>query len=269
MKNLSITCMALVPLVFFGQTAKAAPVSLALTLTTDSGVTLFTSTVGGSVSAIVSFDVTGSVDVTLDDAIDDPLGTNDTTSISFDDAEIDFSDETLVFDLGILGSVDGEFIGLGINLLTSNGSIPLTTTLAADPFAYTFDPGGGSPTEFAVDEGLFVTSGSFGTVFVSNTLDFSNAPLGGTVDPVGQIGLVTQDLTLTGNTLVVDVLMSAPLTFSDSIVTEGQTIDLEFSAILIATGSYTTIVPEPSTVVLLGLAAAGLIPLWRRLRRSS
>jgi len=41
---------------------------------------------------------------------------------------------------------------------------------------------------------------------------------------------------------------------------------MDFSGVIVATGSYTTIVPEPSTAVLLGIAVVGLIPLWRRLR---
>jgi len=95
-----------------------------------------------------------------------------------------------------------------------------------------------------------------------------------TISPLGQIGLVTQDVTVTGDTIVVDVVVSAPLDFAfDILITPGLstvipefTIDFDFSGALVATGSYTTIIPEPSTLVLLGIAIAGMIPLWRRLR---
>ncbi len=268
MKKLSIMCMALAAVFSFGQTAKAAPVSLALTLTTDSGVTLFISTLGGAVSTVVPFVVVGTIDVTFDDAIDDPAGTNDTTSISFDGAAIDLSDESFALDLGFLGSLPGESTGLGINSFSSNGSIGLTTSVASDPFAYTFDPGGGSPTELAFDAGNLTFTPTLPAAHPPPiVIDFSTDPLAGNVDPVGQIGLVTQDLTLTGNTLVVDVLVSVPLSFVGVILTDPLVVDTDFNGVLIATGSYTTIVPEPSTVVLLGIAAAGLVPLWRRLRR--
>jgi len=268
MKKLSITCMALAAVFSFGQTAKAAPVSLALTLTTDSGVTLFISAIGGAISDVIPFDMSGTIDVTFDDAIDDPAGTNDTTSISFDDAAIDLSDEPLLLEFGFLGNVQGGFTGMGINTFSSNSPIPLTTSVASDPFEYTFDPGGGSPTELEIDEGLFtyIGTGALGVTHGSS-LGFSIDPAAQTFVPVGQIGLVTQDMTLTGNTLVVDVVVSAPLSFTGAILTDPLALDTDFSGVLIATGSYTTIVPEPSAVVLLGIAAAGLIPLWRRLRR--
>ncbi len=270
MKKLSITCLALAAMVVSSQTTKAAPVSLTLNLTTDTGVTLFVSTIGGTVSAIVPFNLTGSIDVTLDDAIDDLAGTNDTTSISLDDAAIDFSDAFVPdFMDEFIGQMDIGFSGLGINSLSSNGGIALTATNPTDPFESTFDPGGGSPTTLSIDEGAFLySSGGFIGVLGSGTIDFAIDPVGVTVPPVGQIGLVTQDVTVTGNTIVVDVVVSAPLDFAFGLLplTDVLFFDLEFSGALVATGSYTTIIPEPSTLVLLAIAIAGMIPLWRRLR---
>ncbi len=280
MKKLTITCLALVAMVASSQTTKAAPVSLTLNLTTDTNLNLFVTIFGGGRSANVPFNLIGSIDITLDDAIGNLAGTNDTASISLDDAAIDFSDESVsdfldeaVFSHGPIG-----FTGLGINSLSSNGGIALTTTSPTDPYAYTFDPGGGSPTALSIDEGAFsyMFSGPIGSLIGSGTIDFAMDPVGVTVSPVGQIGLVTQDVTVTGDTIVVDVVVSAPLDFAfDILITPGLStvepdgvfpFDLEFSGALVATGSYTTIIPEPSTLVLLGIAIAGMIPLWRRLR---
>jgi len=151
MKKLTITCMALAVIVASSQATKAAPVSLTLNLTTDTGLNLFVSTIGGAITVSVPFNLTGSIEVTLDDAIDDLAGTNDTTSISLDDAVIDLSDESFMTNLGFLGGAFMETSGWGINSLSSNGGIALTTTNPTDPYTYTFDPGGGSPTTLSID----------------------------------------------------------------------------------------------------------------------
>ncbi len=271
MKKLSLTCMALAAMVAFGQTAKAAPVSTQLTLTGASGVNLFISTLGGAVTADIPFDITGTIDITLEDQIDDGVSGTATTAIALDDAAIDLSDQSLNLSLGFLGGVEGEITGAGINQLSSNGNIPLTNTNPTDPFTYTFDPGGGSPTSITIDEGLFtyLGTGPVGGLLGSGTLDFASDPIAAELGPVGQIGLVTQDIgAQVGNTVTVDVVVSAPLTFADTLLTDPVTLDVDLSGALVATGFYTyVIIPEPSTLVLLGIAFVGLVPVWRRLRK--
>ncbi len=264
-------CFTLVIALVATNCSQAAPVSLQLTLTNDSSLELFIDTLSGLATSSVSFDLSGTVDITLDDAIDDISVTNDTSSISFDDATIVLSDETFDLSLGVLGGVEGEFFGLTINTLNSNGPIPITPTGLLDPFPYTFDPGGGSPTQLAIDEGTwtYLGTGSIGGIPPGPiTFEFGSNPIEATVNPVGQIGLVTQDATLTGTTLVVDVVVSTPITFSDALITDPTEVNNTFSGAIVATGSYTTIVPEPTSLVLLGIAAAALIPLWRRRSRS-
>ncbi len=256
-KHIALLLTAVAILGFTTNQAKAAPVSLTLTLTTDAGMDLLISA-AVVLTGSAGFDFTGTIDIVLDDAIDDLAGTNDTTSFEFVGAAIAISDESLV----IPSIIDSEFIGVGINTLTSNGPIPLTTSVPVNPFAYTFDPGAGSPTTFGLDVGLLTYSG-----LASGTFDFGTDPLLGDLGPVGQIGFVTQDVTITGNTIVVDVTVSAPLTFNSNITTDPLPIDVDLSGAIVATGSYTTIIPEPSSIVLLGIALVGMIPVWRRMRK--
>jgi len=263
MKKLTITCMALAAIVVFGQTAKAGPTGpITLTLTTDSGVNLFISTIGGAVSALIPFDVTGLITVEFNEEL------SPVTAISLLDANIALSDETLSLALGFLGSVDGSLTGLGINALSSAGPIAMTETgPLGDPFTNTFDPGGGSPTTLDIDEGVFtyLGTGPIGGLLGSGTVDFGADPISATLDPVGQIGLVTQNFTISNGSLFVDVVVSIPLTFADTVLTDPLVVDVELSGALVATGSYWfATIPEPSTLVLLGIAIVGMIPLRRR-----
>lgn len=277
MRNLSFTCLALTAMVAFGQTAQtaqAASVPIQLTLTDDAGANLFIAAIGGVVTASIPFDISGTIDVSLDEAISGNLVpdelVNNTTGIALTGADIDLSDESLSLSLGLLGGVDGAIVGAGINTLDSNGNIALTTTNPTNPFEYSFDPGGGNPTSLAIDQGQFtyLGFGPLGGALGSGTIDFSSEPVEAELPSLGQIGLVTQDVVAQiGNTVTVDVVVSAPLTFSDTILTDPIDVTVDLSGALVATGFYTYIVPEPSTLVLLGIAFVGLIPMWRRLRK--
>ncbi len=255
MNKLLVSCVALLTMVTFTKPAKAVPVSLTLTLVTDSSLDL-TITLAGALTGSASFDLSGKIDISLDEEIEDIGGTNDTTSIAIDDAAINLSDESL----SVPFILDFDFLNLAINSLSSNGSIPLTTTVGSNPFEYTFDPGGGSPTSIALDEGLLTFTG-----LTTGTLDFNTAPLATSLASVGQIASVTQDVTIMGPFpfVFVDVIVSIPISFSDTITTDGPPVDLDFSGVLVATGRYP--IPEPSTSVLLGIAIVALIPLRRRL----
>lgn len=268
-KSLAVMLMVVTVFGFSTKEASAAPVSLTLTLTDQAGAGLFIAAIGGAVTSSIPFEISGTIDVTLDDAIDDLAGTNDTTSINLDGAQIFLSDETLNLSLGFLGGVSAGLDGLEITTLQSASPIALTTTNPTNPFEYNFDPGGGNPTELAIGAGLFTYNGTgaLGGALGSGTIDFSTEPLSAEIPSVGAIGLLTQTVTVTGSTVVVDVVVSAPLSFSDEILTDPVDVIVDLTGALVATGSYTTIIPEPSTMVLLGVALVGLIPMWRRLRK--
>ncbi len=272
MKKLFFACIALAFTVSGGQTLRANPVSFTATLTTDSTATILISMIQGATTASTAVDISGTIDVTIDSGLDTfAIAASGTSStISLDDSEIELSDESLLVSLGLWGAFEFQTLGMGINGLSTNGPIALTPTGSIDPFPYTFDPGAGAPTELNIDEGLlsYVGSGSLGSQIGSGNFSYSTDPINATLASAGQVGLLTQDVTIAGNTIVVDVLISAPLDFAYTIdPPDLGMVDLEFSGVIVATGNYTTIVPEPSSAVLLGLAVVGLIPLWRRVFR--
>ncbi len=253
MKKLSIACVALAAIVACSQPLQAAPASFVATLAPGSQMSLFVSALGGF-TALIPIDVSGTVDVILDDAIDDPALTDDTTLISLVDAAIDIADQTTIVNPG---SVTIELNGAGINTLNSNGPIA-TTSFAPLNYEYVFDPGGGSPTDISIDEGSILLGAAVGSI----SRDFLADPFVGTIAPLGQIGFLTQNVTIVGGNIIVDVVISLPITLAE--MDSGTSpIDVSIEGVLIATGSYTTVVPEPSTLVLLGISMIGLIPLLR------
>jgi len=241
--------------------ASAAPISLSLTMTTNSGMDI-TIVSGSQGSGVGSFDLIGTIDITLDDAlyVDDWSPANDTTSINFDDAAVAVSDETLV--VGTSGTI-AIFSGVGINTLISANPMLLTQDPGGPPFTYSFDPGAGGPTAMSLDEGTIDIAG-FGQLI---PLDLALAPVNFDIPPNATTALLTQDVSQVGSTVTVDVILSIPLSFSSTATTDFGGVDLSLSGAFVATGSYTHVVPEPSTLVLLGIAAVGLVPLWRRMRK--
>lgn len=264
MKKLSLTCLALAAVVGFAQSAKAAPANFQLTLSSDTNVILFVNALSGTITASVPFGLTGTIDAEITDGLTNETS-NDSTSLALVGADIDIADVSISLPAGFLGGVDAEITGAGINTLTTNGGVALNSTNGANAWTYTFDPGAGSPTTLEIDEGLFtyLGTGPVGGVLGSGTLDFNADPLSADIPSLGQVGTVTQNAVVSDG--YVYVTISAPLTFADEVLTDPVSVAVDLSGALVATGMYP--IPEPSTVVLLGIAMVGLIPVWRRIRK--
>ena len=264
MKKLAIFCCAWVAIVGADKSSYAYPASAQLTLTTDSSVDLFITIFDGAVTASVPFSLAGTLDIQVEERLNLDL-INDTTGLSFNGANIDLSDQTVDIMAGILGGILAEISGAKINSLSSNGFIPLTSTNVSNPFTYEFDPGGGSPTELSIDEGVFtyLGTGPFNPFLGSGTIDFATNPVSAVIPSVGQIGMVTQSAVVTDGNVYVTV--SAPITFTDALLTDPTDVDAILSGVIVGTGYF--YIPEPSSIVLLGIALVGLIPLWRRFHR--
>ena len=262
MKKLTLVCLAVAAIVSSDTSTNAAPVNLQLTLTTDSGAEIYISILDGAVTSLVPRELSGTMDISIDDSLSADF-INDSTGIAFTGANLDIADTDFIISAGFLGHVDAGFMGLGINNLSSNGNMLLTTTNPINPFGYTFDPGSGSPTAIGIDQGLFTYYGNPASILVEpGVVDFGSAPLEGTLGLLGQVGQLTQHSILSDG--LVYVTVSAPITYSDFLLTDIVQFEAEFSGALVATGVYP--IPEPSSVVLLGIATVGLIPLWRRIR---
>ncbi len=257
MKKFATICMVLTAVTGFAiQNVEAAPASTSLALTTDSSLTIFVSTLSGATTGSATSFLTGTIDATIDDA--SPIS----STAEITDAEIDLSDDSLFLDLSLFGGVEAALIGVGINSMTSNGGMTLNNTSGVNPFTYTFDPGENN-LDATINEGLLTYNGTgaLGGILGMGTFDFAADNLDFSLGPVGQIGLLTQNQ----NGATVDVTVSVPVSFSDQIATDPVTIDVFITGAFVATGQY--IIPEPSTLVLLGLAGLGLVPVWRRLRK--
>lgn len=263
MKKITFVCLAVAALVSSDKSTGAAPVNFELTLTTNSSADMVLYILSGAITASIPMDLSGTISATFDDAIGQDE-VNDSTGISLSGADINLSDVTYDIDGFLIGGILVGFAGAEINTLDTNGYLPLSTTSPVNPFEYTFDPGGGSPTEIAVDAGVFtyLGTGPANGLIGSGTADFSTNPIAAEMDPVGQIGMVTQQAVLSEGHVFVTV--SAPITFVDVVQTDPFEIYFGLEGFVVATGMYP--IPEPSTVVLLGIAIVGLIPLWRRLR---
>lgn len=241
--------------------ANAVPVPFDFTVSSDSDISLFISALSGGVTASIPFNVSGSFDATIDLDFISYLEV-EANDFSIDGSQMSLSDEPILLDLGFLGGVAGSLDGLGINQFSTSQPIPLTETA---PDEYSFDTGDGDPTQIAIDEGMFtyLGTGAVGGLLGSGTIDFSDDPVAATLGSVGQTGsLVIEEISPGGFYPYIEVIVTVPLTFSDTILTDPIDVDVDLSGYLVATG---IIVPEPSTFILLGLALVALIPLRRQL----
>ncbi|MBX7167328.1 MAG: PEP-CTERM sorting domain-containing protein [Pirellulales bacterium] len=261
MKKFAILSVALAVLGFATTKSFAAPTPVNLTLTGSN--ILLTIDALGAITATVGFNPTGSQNITLDDC--DPIA----TSMTFDGGLFNLSDQTLLLNLGALGVIRTGFIGVKIGGLSSTGSIPLN--YLGGTWNYSFDPGdpnGGNVTSAAINQGIltYAGSGAIALLLGSGTLDFNTDPVVADLPSLGQIGSLQQTfLGASGGSTTYGVLLSAPLSVFTAIDTD-LGINATLQGLVQATGTYIC-VPEPSTVVLLGVALAALVPMYRRIKK--
>lgn len=264
MKKLAVVCLAFTVFLASEKLAKAGPGYFQLFVTTDTSLDLTISIIGETASTTVPLELTGTMNGVIDVVY--PLGPPITPELQYlTNVDIDISDQTINLPAGFLGGISAELSGAGIKTLLSGASIPLNQTVPTNPSEYTFDPGGGSPSDISIDDGLFtyLGTGAVGGLIGSGTTDFSTTPFTSEIPSMGQVGLMTQYVETFGYGAFVTI--SAPITFSDALMTDPIDMTFDVSGVLVITGF---IVPEPSSIVLLGIALLGLIPLRRRFSRS-
>lgn len=243
--------------------SQAAPVPVTLTLVSSS--VLLRIDVSGLVTTSVNVALSGTQNILLSE----PAGGGVIPSFQFTGGDIDLADTSLSLVLPAGGgTVDAELIGVGTTGLTNNGVIPLTFT--GGTWAYSFDPGGPVPatnkTSVTLNSGFltYIGTGTLGGLLGSGTQDFGASPAGFELPALGQIGTLTQSLLgSTGVTTTYRVVLTAPVTVSDDLITDPVAVAATLSGNIVATGTY-TLVPEPSTVILAGIGLIALVPYARR-----
>ena len=162
----------------------------------------------------------------------------------------------IYFCLGPLGAVFADLIGLGFS--TTSGPLALVNTSGS---MRPFDLGG---TTLSLDQGLitYEATGYAGTLLEPGTFDFNVDPLNFEVDP-GPTVKIIEELAQPGKA---NVTLLIPISVETQVTTDTTDIKAILNATILATGM--KMVPEPTTMVLLGIGVVGFLAVVRRQRRS-
>lgn len=196
-------------------------------------------------------ELTGSVNITTGGLLPNEYGSVEVTG-----SNIAMNDSSMVIDLGAFGgSLSFSLSGAQLNATTD------PQVLVGGPANFSFDLGSAN---YILNAGTlsYVGAGTLGGSFGSDSLDLTLQPLATSLlTPTGGL-LETVFDELTKQvfvTLTLPVESSGPFEFGN---VEAQ---LSMTGVIVATGVY--VVPEPTGLVLLGLAGLGLIPALRRHRK--
>ncbi len=264
---LSTVC-ATASLIYCSAMSQAAPTPVQLTLTTDSSIELTTFFFRGDPVNEITSTATAALSGTLDVELFQNDGSPPASGIGITDGTIAFEDigTQLSIDLVIFGEIELDASGLGFSDISTNAPpfIPISSDF--------FDPAAGSPTSWSLNTGSIshTTTGTFGALYTDGTIDFASDPVA--IDFPG-LASFDQSETLVGisggiSTYDVDVLVSIPISFDETLPLDtsiGPPPPNEWTGtgVIVATGSYTYVVPEPSGIVLILLAALGFFAFLR------
>jgi len=232
----------------------AAPVSTTLRIV-DSGpsasfISIGLEALGGLITSDITTFISGEFHVTMDN-----VGVQ-TLSLTIDNASLALSDVNVNIDLGFLGGVAGELTGTTLSM----SGVPHAQLPHSAGMTSFFDLGGDT---ISIDSGLltYEGTGSIGGVLGSGTLDLAVSPLGFELPSGATIRILESAVSPTKNNVTLLVPLSIP---STTLVTDPIDVSASLTALLIATGM--TIVPEPGSLVLLGIGVVGLLTVLARRR---
>lgn len=167
--------------------------------------------------------------------------------------EVDLSDVALSLNLGFLGAVDAGGTGLGASL--SSGIVLPTSAM---PGMGTYDLGGAV---LSLDQGMITYNGTgpLGGALGSGSFNFEGADAVDFPLPSGTLATVKTDV---GGGVTVTI----PINVTTTVLTDPIDVTAILNGQIVLTGIK---VPEPGTLVLIGMGAVAMIPVIRRRRRSA